>query len=159
MTTDSRANLKKCHTRVLNLYLHLNGEKSAPNSMWVVKEILETEKCQSTHDLRQVRDTTLSLLHELSPGSVKDGLAKPDVCSEVVAHHSVWYQQEVLNSLRYRTQAYYKFREYYEPISLVVSVLFGGTVFWQTGNAALASFATFYSTMGAKLLRRSNLKK
>lgn len=117
---------EKCHYSVLNLYSHLRRDEVPPNWRFIVNEIFDTEKCQEYHDLRRVREATTEKLRETAPsGKLEEALRSEEACAVVVAHYQVWYKDEVLRTLRWRTQLHYYCVDYNYAIQIGTSISLG----------------------------------
>lgn len=125
--TSKMSQKKKCTVKIENLYLILRGEIAPPDSTFIIKEILDTEKCQTWHDLKTIREATAEqLLKTLPNASLEEACENEKVCAFVTTEYMSWYRQEVLRTLRWRTQAHFYFNDYDREITFATSIMIGG---------------------------------
>ena len=132
----------RCHFRVLNLYRFLRGDKVPPNQRLIIKELLETDKCQEFHDLKAVRQATVSELVESAPSKSLAAAQKSEVCAQVTAHYQTWYEAEVLRTLRWHTRTHYFCTDYNYTIQFGTSLSLGSAFAYITRNPAMGAMVT-----------------
>ncbi len=115
---------------VENLYLILRGGGATPpNQRFIVKAVMDTEKCQQWHDLKEIRERTAEELRKEMPRAPLDeALCNEEACAEVVMACSVDYQKALLRTLPWRSRSHYYFADHSREIGLATSVMLGCTV-------------------------------
>ena len=119
---------EKCALKIENLYLILRGEIAPPDSTFIVKEILDTEKCQEYgYDLRTIREATAEqLLKAMPKASLEEACRDDKVCAHITTGFMTWYRREVRRTLRWKTQARFYFNDYNREITFASSMMLGG---------------------------------
>lgn len=119
---------QKCAIKIENLYLILRGEIAPPDSTFIIKEILDTEKCQEYgYDLKTIREATAEqLLKAMPKASLEEALRDDKACAHITTAHMTWYRREVLRTLRWKTQAHFYFNDHDRAITFASSIMLGG---------------------------------
>lgn len=162
---------EKCLTRIHNLYRYLSGERTPHSIQFVMEEILETEKCQESHDLRHIRDRTKEELMakaqttptEATPKAQAEALKKAleddAVCCKVFDHYQTWYEGQVLRTLPLGLRAHYYFERHANKFTLAGSLMVGGYFGWAHKSPAVGAFASACTATVGKLFRREQPQK
>lgn len=129
---------EKCAMKIENLYRILRGEIT-PGPSFVIKDILDTEKCQEWHNLAMIREATAKQLRKHRPNALDSDVACFDdkVCSDIVAEYSTWYRKAVRRELPFRARAHYWRKDSADEIGwafTIVSAFAGGAVFGRVGG-------------------------
>jgi hypothetical protein len=118
---------ERCAIKIENLYVVLRGGIAPPNRRFIIKEILDTEKCQKWHDLRMIREATAEqLLKAMPQSSLEEARRNDEVCAEITAEYTTWYLKAVYRALPLRARAYYYFQDYDRQITFATSIMLGG---------------------------------
>lgn len=122
----SQSQQERCVIKIENLYQILRGENVPPDSVFVIKEIFDTKKCQQWYDLQAIRDATAEQLLKATPkASLEEACRDDKVCAYVIAEYRTWYQQEVFRTLRWRTRAWYSMNDNHVISSAAMGAIFG----------------------------------
>ena len=119
--------IEQCSFKIENLYRILRGDIIPPDSAYVIKEILDTQKCQEWHDLRTIREATAEQLLRAHPkASLEEASKDEKTCAYIATDYSTWYLHEVRRQLRLRRRVHYYFKDHRGEICIVTSIALGG---------------------------------
>jgi hypothetical protein len=129
---------EKCAMKIENLYRMLRGEIAPPDSAFVIKDILDTEKCKEWHDLATIREATAEQLLKTLPSASLEVACRDDkVCSYVVAEYATWYRKAVYRALPFWTRARYWRKDHADEIGWALTIgsaFAGGAMFGRFGG-------------------------
>lgn len=115
---------EKCAVKIENLYRILRNEVKAPNSRFVIEEVLDTKRCER-ENLKAIREATANKLQSAG-GSFDDALRNEELCAKIVAEYATWYARDVRRQLGFSKRVHYSCVEHHHEMRLAGSLLVGG---------------------------------